>query len=155
MKYKRATIKDIAKALNLSTSTVSRALRGSYKISAETKKQVLEYAEKINYRPNPVAFSLKERRTCAIGVVVNEIANAFFRKPLLALNPLLTTGAITLLLLKTLNRRTGKSKHQTPGSKRCGWVAGFPLQRNRRCYRTTQWFNQSSHRCNRWNIVKR
>lgn len=78
MKFESATIKDIAKALNLSTSTVSRALRGSYEISAETKKQVLEYAEKINYRPNPIALSLKERRTRALGVVVSEIANNFF-----------------------------------------------------------------------------
>jgi LacI family transcriptional regulator len=78
MKFDSVTIKDIAKALNLSTSTVSRALRGSYEISADTKKQVLEYAEKINYRPNPIALSLKERRTRAIGVVVSEIANNFF-----------------------------------------------------------------------------
>ena len=78
MKFDTVTIKDIAKALNLSTSTVSRALRGSYEISSETKKQVLEYAEKINYRPNPIALSLKERRTRAIGVVVSEIANNFF-----------------------------------------------------------------------------
>src|SRR5688500_6663697 len=78
MKFDTVTIKDIAKALNLSTSTVSRALRGSYEISADTKKQVLEYAEKINYRPNPIALSLKERRTRAIGIVVSEIANNFF-----------------------------------------------------------------------------
>ena len=78
MKFESVTIKDIARALNLSTSTVSRALRGSYEISAETKKQVLEYAEKINYRPNPIALSLKERRTRAIGVVVSEIANNYF-----------------------------------------------------------------------------
>lgn len=78
MKFDSVTIKDIAKALNLSTSTVSRALRGSYEISAETKKQVLEYAEEINYRPNPIALSLKERRTRALGVVVSEIANNYF-----------------------------------------------------------------------------
>jgi LacI family transcriptional regulator len=78
MKFDSVTIKDIAKALNLSTSTVSRALRGSYEISPETKKLVLEYAEKINYRPNPIALSLKERRTRAIGIVVSEIANNFF-----------------------------------------------------------------------------
>jgi LacI family transcriptional regulator len=78
MKFESATIKDIAKALNLSTSTVSRALRGSYEISGETKRQVLEYAEKINYRPNPIALSLKERRSRAIGVVVSEIANNYF-----------------------------------------------------------------------------
>jgi LacI family transcriptional regulator len=78
MKFETATIKDIARALNLSTSTVSRALRGSYEISPETKKMVLEYAEKINYRPNPIALSLKERRSRSIGVVVSEIANNFF-----------------------------------------------------------------------------
>src|SRR5947208_2978033 len=78
MKDETATINDIARALNLSTSTVSRALRGSYEISAETKKMVLEYAEKINYRPNPIALSLKERRSRSIGVIVSEIANSFF-----------------------------------------------------------------------------
>ena len=78
MKYEAITIKDIAKALGLSTSTVSRALRGSYEISTETKKLVLEYAEKLNYRPNPVALSLKEKRSRSIGVVVCEIANNFF-----------------------------------------------------------------------------
>jgi LacI family transcriptional regulator len=76
--YEAITIKDIGKALGLSTSTVSRALRGSYEISSETKKLVLEYAEKINYRPNPVALSLKGRRNCSIGVIVSEIANNFF-----------------------------------------------------------------------------
>ncbi len=60
MKFEAITIKDIAKALGLSTSTVSRALRDSYEISAETRKLVLEYAERLNYRPNPIAQSLKE-----------------------------------------------------------------------------------------------
>jgi DNA-binding LacI/PurR family transcriptional regulator len=78
MKFEAVTIKDIAKALGLSTSTVSRALRDSYEISPETKKLVLEYAEKINYHPNPIALSLKERRTRSIGVIVAEIANSFF-----------------------------------------------------------------------------
>lgn len=76
--YEAITIKDIAKALGLSTSTVSRALRGSYEISPETKKLVIEYAEKYNYRPNPIALSLKERRSRSLGVVVCEIANNFF-----------------------------------------------------------------------------
>jgi LacI family transcriptional regulator len=72
------TIKDIAKALNLSTSTVSRALRDSYEINPETKRMVLEYAEKQRYRPNPIALSLKENRSQSIGVMVPEIANHFF-----------------------------------------------------------------------------
>ncbi|WP_428655205.1 LacI family DNA-binding transcriptional regulator [Runella sp.] len=72
------TIKDIAKALNLSTSTVSRALRGSYEINPETKRLVMEYAERMNYRPNPIALSLKENRSRSIGVIIPEIANNFF-----------------------------------------------------------------------------
>ena len=78
MKFEAVTIKDIAKALGLSTSTVSRALRDSYEISPETKKLVLEYAEKIKYHPNPIALSLKERRSRTIGIIVAEIANSFF-----------------------------------------------------------------------------
>jgi LacI family transcriptional regulator len=72
------TIKDIAKALNLSTSTVSRALRNSYEINGETKRLVMEYAEKMNYRPNPIALSLRDSKSRSIGVIIPEIANHFF-----------------------------------------------------------------------------
>ncbi|KQR69901.1 LacI family DNA-binding transcriptional regulator [Pedobacter sp. Leaf176] len=78
MRFETSTIKDIAKALGLSTSTVSRALRDRYEISDETKKIVLAYAEKVNYRANPIARSLKERRSYSIGIIVSEIANNFF-----------------------------------------------------------------------------
>lgn len=78
MKFEVITLKDIAKALGLSTSTVSRALRDSYEISEETKKRVQKYAEEFHYQPNPAALGLKERRTRSIGVIVSEIANNFF-----------------------------------------------------------------------------
>ena len=78
MRFEAVTIKDIAKALGFSTSTVSRALRDSHEISQETKALVLECAEKLNYKPNPAALSLKERKTRSIGLIVCEIANNFF-----------------------------------------------------------------------------
>ncbi len=78
MKFEAVTIKDIAKSLGLSPSTVSRALRDSYEIGEETKKRVQVFAKEHNYRPNPVALSLKEKRTRSIGIVVAEIANSFF-----------------------------------------------------------------------------
>lgn len=78
MKYEAVTIKDIAKALGLSTSTVSRALRDSHEISAKTKSLVRTYAKDLNYSPNPIALSLKEKRSHSIGVIVCEIANSFF-----------------------------------------------------------------------------
>ncbi|WP_199121348.1 LacI family DNA-binding transcriptional regulator [Pedobacter sp. ASV28] len=76
--FEPVTIKDIAKALGLSTSTVSRALRDTHEISPATKKLVIDYANKINYKPNPIALSLKERRSKSIGVVVSEVANSYF-----------------------------------------------------------------------------
>jgi LacI family transcriptional regulator len=78
MRFEAITIKDIAKALGFSTSTVSRALRDSHEISQETKEKVLLYAKEYNYRPNPIALSLKEKRSSSIGVLVSEIANSFF-----------------------------------------------------------------------------
>ena len=76
--FEPVTIKDIAKALGLSTSTLSRALRDTYEISPATKKLVTDYAKEIGYKPNPIALSLKERRSKSIGVVVSEVANSYF-----------------------------------------------------------------------------
>lgn len=76
--FKPITLKDIAQALDLSPSTISRALSDSYEINEETKKRVLEYAEKHNYRRNPMATSLRQGRSYSIGVVVCEVANSFF-----------------------------------------------------------------------------
>jgi LacI family transcriptional regulator len=78
MKFEAVTIKDIAKELGLSTSTVSRALRDSFEISTETKRLVLSCAERLHYTPNPIALSLKEKRSRSIAVLVCEIANSFF-----------------------------------------------------------------------------
>lgn len=76
--FQAATIKQIAEALSVSPSTVSRALRNSHEISAETKKRVVDYAKKINYQSNPIAVSLRRRRSNSIGVLVADVANSFF-----------------------------------------------------------------------------
>jgi DNA-binding LacI/PurR family transcriptional regulator len=78
MRLESITIKDIAKALNLSYSTVSRAIQGSYKISEATRRTVQEYADLHNYRPNLSAQSLKNQRSRSIGVVLCNIPNVFF-----------------------------------------------------------------------------
>lgn len=72
------TIKDIAKALNVSASTVSRALKDNPDISPETRKIVQEYAKKYKYKPNTLALSLRTQHTNIIGVIVPELANHFF-----------------------------------------------------------------------------
>ena len=73
-----ATITDIAKKLKISASTVSRALNNHPDIKKETKDQVKKLAEKLNYSPNPIARSLKTKRTNVIGVIVPEIKHDFF-----------------------------------------------------------------------------
>jgi LacI family transcriptional regulator len=78
MKLEAVTIKDIAKALNKSKSTVSRAFKNAPDVSTRTKKLILDYAEKINFSPNRIASGLKEGKSHSIGVVVSEIASPFF-----------------------------------------------------------------------------
>lgn len=68
----------LAKSLNLSISTVSRALRDSYEISYKTKIRVKEMANKLNYYPNPYASSLRKRKSRTIAVIIPEITNNFF-----------------------------------------------------------------------------
>ena len=72
------TIKDIAKALNISASTVSRALKDHPDISRETKDAVNNLAIKLKYKPNAVALSLKNSRTNTIGVIIPEVVHYFF-----------------------------------------------------------------------------
>src|SRR6218665_2597566 len=67
---KPATIKDIARTLNLSTSTVSRAMRNAPDVNIETKKAVMALSEELNYQPNKLALSLKQKQTHNIGVIV-------------------------------------------------------------------------------------
>lgn len=71
-------IKQLASELNLSAATVSRALRDSHEISAETKARVMEMAKKLNYEPNPFASSLRQQKSKTIAVIVPEVANNFF-----------------------------------------------------------------------------
>lgn len=72
------TIKDIAKQLGLSVSTVSRALNNHPDIRLETKREVLEAIEKINYTPNAVARSLIHRKSLTIGLMIPDITDPFF-----------------------------------------------------------------------------
>jgi LacI family transcriptional regulator len=72
------TIKELAKELNLSFSTVSKALRDSHEISNNTKQTVLEKAKELNYQVNPFASSLRNQKTKTIAVVIPEVVNDFF-----------------------------------------------------------------------------
>lgn len=74
----QVTIKDIARELGVSPSTVSRALKDHPDISAATKQQVQELVEKYNYKPNAIALSLRSRKSYTISVIVPQIVHHFF-----------------------------------------------------------------------------
>ncbi len=76
------TLKQLAKELNVSISTVSKALNNSEEIGEETIKRVKELAELYRYKPNKVALSLKQNKTKIIGVIIPDILNHFLSKVL-------------------------------------------------------------------------
>lgn len=76
----KATLKQIAKELNVSVSTVSKALNDSPEISEQTKLKIKEYAKLKNYKPNVIGLNLKNRKTKTIGVIIPNILNSFFAK---------------------------------------------------------------------------
>lgn len=78
MRSGEATIKDIARELNISPSTVSRALKNHPDISQATKKNVKAVAEALHYRPNSIALSLRNSQTFTIGVIIPEIVHFYF-----------------------------------------------------------------------------
>lgn len=78
MSQKPATIKEIAQRLNVSVSTVSRALHNHPSIGLRTKAQVQKLAEELNYEPNQAAISFKQGKTFTIGVVLPNLGEEFF-----------------------------------------------------------------------------
>ncbi|MEE9362620.1 MAG: LacI family DNA-binding transcriptional regulator [Cellulophaga sp.] len=75
---KKITLKDIARELEVSISTVSKALKNSEEISRDTKDKIQAFAKQHNYKPNNIAISLKNRRTHNIGVIIPKIVHHFF-----------------------------------------------------------------------------
>lgn len=71
-------MKELAKQLNLSTATISKALRDSYDISEETKQRVLKLAKKLNYVPNTHASSLRGKKSKTLAMVIPEVADSYF-----------------------------------------------------------------------------
>jgi LacI family transcriptional regulator len=76
--HKKITIKDIARIVNVSHTTVSRALNNKTRIKNETKEKILAVARELNYRPDFIARSLVMKRTKTLGLVITNIANPFY-----------------------------------------------------------------------------
>ncbi len=95
---KRATIKDIAQDLNLSPSTVSRALAGDVSLKPETKERIYAAADRLGYRRNRLAVSLKKGRTNIIGVIISGLDNPYTLAFLDGMEDVLHSQGINLMV---------------------------------------------------------
>ena len=95
---KKITLKQIARELDVSISTVSKALRNSIEISEDTRQKVQAFAKFYNYRPNNIALSLKNRKTKTIGIIIPEIVHHFFSKEVINME-MLANGSIDGFIL--------------------------------------------------------
>jgi len=106
----KVNIKVLADQLQLSVSTISKALRDSYEISEETKKKVMELATRLNYVPNPYASSLRRKKSKTIAVVLPEVADNFFSLAINGIQSIAETKGYHVLIYlsheKFANERT-------------------------------------------------
>ena len=109
MRLGQATIKDIARELNVSSSTVSRALKDYPGISDETKKKIKELAEKMNYRPNAVALSLRKSKSFTIGVIIPEVVHFFFSTVISGIEEVAFSKGYNVILCQT-NEKLSREK---------------------------------------------
>jgi len=119
------TLKKLAEQLNVSVSTVSKALNDSSEISQETIIRVKELAKHYNYQPNRIAQSLQKSSTRTIGVIIPNILNRFFAKVLVGIEKEannLGYNIITCITNETLNKEKESLKLLSNGS-----VDGFIL----------------------------
>ena len=123
----QVTIKDIAKALNISVSTVSRALQDHPDISKKTKELVNQYAKEHHYRPNAIALSLKTKRTNIIGVIVPEIVHHFFSCVFAGIEDTANQNGFSVIICQTSEdyEKEVKSLETLQSARACGVIASL------------------------------
>lgn len=98
MEQKPATIKEIAKRLNVSFSTVSRALHNHPNISLRTRMRVQQLAKELDYQPNQTAIFFQQRKTFTIGVILPELSEEFFSSSISGIEDIAENNNYTVLI---------------------------------------------------------
>jgi len=108
----RTTLKFLAEEANLSTTAVSLILNGkNVRVSKEKKQKVLDLAEKYNYTPNSLAVGLVTKKTNTVGLIVPDIANAFFAEIAKNLERSLSYNGYSLILCNTNDNLSEEIKY--------------------------------------------
>lgn len=98
MEQKPTTIKEIASRLNVSVSTVSRALHNHSSIGLRTKMLVQKLAEELNYEPNQAAISFKQGKTMILGVILPNLSEEYFSMAINGIEDVATKNKYTVLI---------------------------------------------------------
>lgn len=108
----KTTLMDIAKALNVSKTTVSIVLNNKGdNIPEETKKRIFDKAKELNYVPNYLAKSLSMKKTFSIGVIVPNIDNPFFSEMVTSIERVLNRSGYSMILCNTLNNEEREAEN--------------------------------------------
>ena len=102
----KTTIHDIARKLNITASTVSRALKDHPRISEETKKAVLKVAHKLNYQPNHIAAALRNGRSNIIGIIVPTADRSFFSSVIRGVEEIANEARYNIMICQTYDSYT-------------------------------------------------
>lgn len=108
---KPETLKDVAKQLNLSVSTVSRVVNGKGYVKEETRQRVLECLKTSNYVPNEIARSLKARESMTIGVIVPDLREVYFGRIIKQIDLTVSAAGYMLLVADTNESRTVERRY--------------------------------------------
>lgn len=127
------TIKDIARALNVSVSTVSRALKNNPDISKETRQMVNDYARQHNYKPNVMAANLRSSRSNIIGVIVPQLVHHFFSCVLSGIERKASAAGYTILVAQSTERYEEEVQivRRFQEARVCGVIASLAKQTSR------------------------
>jgi LacI family transcriptional regulator len=101
MKKRRITIHDIAEKLNITASTVSRALRDHPRISKATKKAVLKAAQKLHYQPNHIAAALRNGKSNILGIIVPTADRSFFSSVVRGIEEIANAANYNVMICQT------------------------------------------------------
>jgi len=127
MNKPQITIKDIAKALGVSPSTVSRALKDNPDISQETRNAVHKYAQEHNYKPNALALNLRTSRSNTIGVIIPQLVHHFFSCVLSGIEATAAKAGYNILVAQSNEEyeREVKIVHSFLAARVCGVITSL------------------------------
>lgn len=127
MNKPQITIKDIARALGVSPSTVSRALKDNPDISKETRDAIHKYAQEHNYKPNALALNLRTSRSSTIGVIIPQLVHHFFSCVLSGIEEVAAKSGYNILVAQSNEEYEKEVKiiHSFLEARVCGVIASL------------------------------